>query len=983
MSSKILLVEDEALIAMPEAKMLEKHGYEVVTAYKGEKAVEAVDNDPEISLILMDIDLGKGIDGTEAAEKILERHDIPIVFLTSHSEKEYVERVRKITNYGYVLKNSGEFVLIESIYMAFNLFRANKTIVQSEERYRTLFETMTPGVIYQNADGMITSANPAAEKILGLSFDQMKGKTSMNARWKMITEDGKEMPGSEHPAMIALRTGQKVGSVTIGVFVPEREEYVWLLISAIPLFNLGEDKPYEVYTTFDDITERKRAEDALRESEKFIKTVMDHLPIGIAVNSVEPAVEFSYMNDNFPKIYRTTREALANPDVFWDVVYEDPEFRQKLKKRVENDCASGNPEQMQWQDIPFARNGKGPFYISARNIPIHGTKMMISTVWDGTERKLAEDRLKAGEQRLSMTLNSIGDAVISTDIDGKIIRMNPVAEKLTGWPFDSAEGRKLNEIFYIINAHTRQPVDNPVEKVLQTGKIVGLANHTVIISKDGNECQIADSASPIKDEKGNINGVVLVFRDVTEKYEKDRQLKESEEKYKTLFNNSPVNITIHEKDTGEVIDANEVAYTSYGYTSLSELKENGFCMEPPYSFNKAFERIRKAYKEGFQQFEWKNRKVTGEIFWEFVTLRPIRFNGVERVLATAIDITERKEAEKELQYEKTFLNTVLDNIKEAIIICNEKGEIIRFNESARRLHGLPEKLIPPGQWAEYYNLYYPDGRTPLATEDIPLFRALHGEEVFNIEIMVVPKDGKPHILSCNGHQLIDNDNKKAGAVIAMHDITDYKEAEKTLQYAVKEKNTLMQELNHRVKNNLNMVSALINLKDSALGNAVDLSDIKYQIDAIQTVHEKLSQTEDFTHIELGDYIQAILESLFTNYSFSKVEIDNNIEAKELSTKKATLLALITNEIATNAVKYGFVEGKNAIFTVSFYKDTSENNYLYVLSNTGNPFPEEVDFRNSKTLGMRLVNGLVTQLNGTIELRKKPNPVFTIRIPIEE
>src|SRR6056297_2558450 len=142
MSKKILLVEDEALIAMNEAQMLKKHGYEAVIAHKGEKAVEMADNDPDISLILMDIDLGKGIDGTEAAQEILEKNDIPIVFLTSHSEKEYVDKVKKITNYGYVLKNSGEFVLIESINMAYTLFAAKREALQhlhdSESAYQEL-----------------------------------------------------------------------------------------------------------------------------------------------------------------------------------------------------------------------------------------------------------------------------------------------------------------------------------------------------------------------------------------------------------------------------------------------------------------------------------------------------------------------------------------------------------------------------------------------------------------------------------------------------------------------------------------------------------------------------------------------------------------------------------------------------------------------------------------------------------------------------
>ena len=136
MPNKILLVEDEALIAMSEAKMLEKHGYEVVSVYNGEKAIEAIAADPAISLILMDIDLGKGMDGTEAAEEILKKKDIPVVFLSSHTEPEIVEKTEKITSYGYVVKNSGATVLGASIKMAFKLFHAKNEAKKHEEGLR-------------------------------------------------------------------------------------------------------------------------------------------------------------------------------------------------------------------------------------------------------------------------------------------------------------------------------------------------------------------------------------------------------------------------------------------------------------------------------------------------------------------------------------------------------------------------------------------------------------------------------------------------------------------------------------------------------------------------------------------------------------------------------------------------------------------------------------------------------------------------------
>jgi CheY-like chemotaxis protein len=118
-------VEDQALIALSEKETLESHGFSVTAVYRGEDAVQQVESDPAIDLVLMDIDLGDGIDGTEAAQQILEIRELPIVFLTSHREKEYVERMKQITSYGYVLKNAGQFVLIQSIETAFNLFEAH------------------------------------------------------------------------------------------------------------------------------------------------------------------------------------------------------------------------------------------------------------------------------------------------------------------------------------------------------------------------------------------------------------------------------------------------------------------------------------------------------------------------------------------------------------------------------------------------------------------------------------------------------------------------------------------------------------------------------------------------------------------------------------------------------------------------------------------------------------------------------------------
>jgi len=235
----ILLVEDEFIIGLAQAETIRDFGYEVITAYSGEEAVQIIAENKGVDFILMDINLGEGIDGTEAARQILSTRNIPIVFLTSHSERAFVEKVKEITRYGYVIKNSGNFVLQASIEMAFELFQAH------------------------------------------------------------------------------------------------------------------------------------------------LKT-------------------------------------------------------------------------------------------------------------------------KENEEHLSATLNSIGDAVISTDQHCRVTLMNPVAEALTGWTNSQAKDRPLPQIFHIIDAHTRKVCENPAEKVLTIGLAADLANHTVLISRNGTERRIADTASPIRDAEGNV-----------------------------------------------------------------------------------------------------------------------------------------------------------------------------------------------------------------------------------------------------------------------------------------------------------------------------------------------------------------------------------------------------------------------------------------------------------------------------------------------
>src|SRR6185312_9914043 len=152
------------------------------------------------------------------------------------------------------------------------------------------------------------------------------------------------------------------------------------------------------------------------------------------------------------------------------------------------------------------------------------------------------EELEQQREWFEVTLASIGDAVITTDVDGRVTFLNPVAESMTGWPNGEARGQPLERVFQIFNEDTGAAVENPVLKVLQSGQIVGLANHTSLRARDGTEIAIEDSAAPIRDRQGNVAGAVMVFRDVTERRRGERALRRNEQLLSDFFENAAVGL---------------------------------------------------------------------------------------------------------------------------------------------------------------------------------------------------------------------------------------------------------------------------------------------------------------------------------------------------------------------------------------------------------------------------------------------------------
>jgi PAS domain S-box-containing protein len=287
--------------------------------------------------------------------------------------------------------------------------RSLLTKVQAEKELQTrLLNSMTDEVWFADETGHFTLENPAACKAFALENPANIDIQSFAESLEVLRPDGSPRPVDETPPLRAL-AGETVTDQEEIIRLPLSGELRYRLVNSSPVRD-PQGKIVGCVSVVRDITERKRAEEALRESEAFTKAVMDNLPFGVAVNSLDPAVEFTYMNDSFPRLYRTTREALSHPDGFWDAVYEEPAFREKMKKMVLEDIATGDPKHMQWVDVPISRKGAETTFVSAMNTSVPGKQLAISSVWDVTDRKKAETEKEALQMQLvqSQKMEAIG-----------------------------------------------------------------------------------------------------------------------------------------------------------------------------------------------------------------------------------------------------------------------------------------------------------------------------------------------------------------------------------------------------------------------------------------------------------------------------------------------------------------------------------------------------------------------------------------------
>ncbi len=428
----------------------------------------------------------------------------------------------------------------------------------------------------------------------------------------------------------------------------------------------------------------------------------------------------------------------------------------------------------------------------------------MADVFESMAEKVREREmsLRESEEKYRTILASVGDAVIATDLSGKITFMNKIAEELTGWAISEASAMPVADVFHIINEHTRNRVEDPVAKVLKEGVVVGLANHTVLVGKSGKEIPIDDSGAPIRDEDGRLSGVVLVFHDITERKHAEAAFSRSQKTFSELVERAPFGIYVVDSQfriaqmnigsqTGAFQNVRPVIGRDFNEV-MRILWPEPVAAEIIAHFRHTLDTGEPYYSRNFIN---PRQDVEIEEAYEWELHRMMLAEGQYGVTCYYFDSTKLREAEAAQRESEERFRSVAENMSEGLMLFDAQGMIYQ-NPASLRLHGYSvqedgrialEKL--PATWQGW-----DDQGCPLSFDHWPISRVVRGERFQNQVFHAHRQDtGLEFDASYNGCPIFDAAGKMVLGFITIREITEQRKAEIALR-ASEERFRVAQEL---------------------------------------------------------------------------------------------------------------------------------------------------------------------------------------------
>ncbi len=568
---------------------------------------------------------------------------------------------------------------------------------QSQARFKTLLESAPIGLgVLQPPDTAIF-VNQQFTELTGYTIDDT---SSFSKWWELLYPNPSyraEVQAQWEAALSQTPPGEQVPPLVCDVQT-KTGVTKQMQISAVVVGN-------EIIIAFVDLSDLIQARKEAEKQENFIRLVMDSLPIGIAVNTIEP-VAFKYMNDNFPYYYGVTRDDLKEPDNFWEAVYPNKQEREEMQKRILEDVKSGRPERMRWNNVAINRSGEKTRYINASNTFIPDQGYQISTVVDVSESVYAAQKLQQSNEqirKLSQAVEQSTASIVITDLDGNIEYINPAFTTITGYTLDEVSGKNPR---ILTTGRKSKEEYKLLWDTIKSGQV--WQGEFYNKRKDGSFYWEAASISPIRDEKGIITHFLAVKEDISLRKKYEEELQKSEEKYRLLAENATDVIWIMNLNQRRFTYVSPAVNQLIGHTVEQTLTMNFETMMSEESYVRAQELIEKSVIN-FQanptepvtgRIEIQQYKADGSLIWVELSMRMyLNGDGELEVIGVTRDIAQRKEIEA-LQLQKAaalhdseqrFRALFSNNASPMYLFDRIDGHIVDVNPAAELFYGWNKK----------------------------------------------------------------------------------------------------------------------------------------------------------------------------------------------------------------------------------------------------------------------------------------------------
>jgi len=489
-----------------------------------------------------------------------------------------------------------------------------------------------------------------------------------------------------------------------------------------------------------------------------------------------------------------------------------------------------------------------------------------------------------------------------------------------------------------------------------------------------------DEGPFLRDERRLIVAVTSRIGRIIERKQKEEALKESEERLRILFEYAPDSYYLSDLK-GNFIDGNKAAEKLTGYKKEELIGKNFLklkILDPQDSLKAASLLAKNLMGKSTGLDEFVLMRKDGTRVYVEISTNPVKVKGRTVVLGIARDISKIKQAENKLKLERAYIDQLFESAQEAIVMADKNGHVMRVNDEYVRLFGFssPDELV--GKLVD--DLIVQDDAREIAksiTNKVGM-----GDSV-SLETVRQKKDGSLIDVSVLASP-IEVDGKLFGTFGIYRDITDRKQAEERLEQSLKEKEVLLREIHHRVKNNLQIISSLLLLQSNQISGKKNLElfqESQNRVKSMALIHEKLYQSQDLASINFREYLNSLVIGLFRSYQAQSDHVELKLEVGDISlgVDSAIPCGLIINELISNSLKYAFPNGREGVISVAL-RSLNKKDVELAVSDNGIGMPEDLDFRNSKSLGLRLVTILAEdQLEGEIKLSRDKGTEFRIKL----